>query len=232
MRIGMFGGTFNPIHSGHLQAAKKTMEVFGLDKIYFIPSALPPHKTSKNLANASDRLEMTELATAGRPGFAVSDVELKRDGASYTIDTVKHFKKNLKNLSELCLILGMDAFFEIETWRSYKRIFDLVSFVVMTRFAPGDIKSGNIRAAETDREPERLKFYIKSRISSGYEFFLRESCFLHDNKFPIYFCDVSPFNISSTEIRNRIKSGQGAKSLTPQAVEDFIKRKGLYLNEK
>ena len=93
MRIGLFGGTFNPIHYGHLRAAKEVCEGFGLQTLYFIPSALPPHKDTQDVASAADRLEMTRIAVSGDPEFIPSDVELKRPGLSYTIDTVKYFKK-------------------------------------------------------------------------------------------------------------------------------------------
>ena len=96
MRIGLFGGTFNPIHYGHLRAAKEVCEGFELEKLYFIPSALPPHKDIQEVVSAVDRLEMTRLAIADNPEFILSDVELKRPGLSYTIDTVKHFQKEPK----------------------------------------------------------------------------------------------------------------------------------------
>ena len=93
MRIGLFGGTFDPIHIGHLRAATEVKQGFNLDQIVFIPAALPPHKTQEAVTDAADRLKMVELAVSGHTGFTVSDLELKRSGPSYSIDTIDHFKK-------------------------------------------------------------------------------------------------------------------------------------------
>ncbi|HSM73080.1 MAG TPA: nicotinate (nicotinamide) nucleotide adenylyltransferase, partial [Desulfobacterales bacterium] len=117
-RIGLFGGTFNPIHLGHLRSAQEVLEAFDLQRILLIPSALPPHKEPEFLANAADRLAMIRQATLGHTGLSVSDVEITRPGPSYTIDTVRFFKRSLPADTRLFLVVGLDAFLEIDSWKA------------------------------------------------------------------------------------------------------------------
>ncbi len=225
MHVGLFGGTFNPIHNGHLKAIEEVLKGFSLDKSYLIPSAIPPHKEQRNLVDAKDRMEMIRLAVATCPALmesvTVSDVELKRKGPSYTIDTVCHFKSILPKDSRLYLILGLDAFLEIDTWKSYKDLFMLTSFIVIPRPGTGSAdRSAILRSIEN---------YLKKSISHGYNYSFSQSCYIHSDKQPVFFFDVSPINISSTKIRKLINQGMSIKSLVPGKVEEFIKTKGLYL---
>ena len=224
-RIGLFGGTFNPIHRGHLQVIQEVMEAFNLDQIKLIPAALPPHKEPGGVADAQDRLQMIRLAVANYPvlmqSIVVSDVELKRSGPSYTIDTVRYFIQVLPENSGLFFILGLDAFHEIDTWKSYLDLFDLVPFIVMAR--PGAYRHNG------DLMWEILEKYIKSRISDTYRFSVSRSCYVHAKKQPIFVFDATPVEISSTQIRESVKNRRSIKSLVPEKVEDFIKTKGLYL---
>ena len=220
-RIGIFGGTFNPIHLGHVQVVREVKADFDLDKILIIPSALPPHKELDGVADAEDRLEMIRLAFSDDPSFMISDVELKRSGPSYTIDTVRHFKSILSENTDLFLIVGLDAFLEIDTWKSYKDLFLLIPFIVMSRTINGE--------NSTKLEWKSLKNYLQSKISKGYTFSLTQSSFVHDKKQPIFVYNVTPVNISSTSIRRNIREGRSIKQLVPEIIEDFIKTKGLYL---
>jgi len=136
MRIGLFGGTFNPIHYGHLRASLEVKETFRLDKIYLIPSAIPPHKSPHGVVDAKDRFHMIQLAISDQSDLVVSDVELDRPGPSYSIDTVHHFQNMLPKDTRFYLILGTDAFYDIDTWKAYKDFFDLVPMIIMLR--PGD----------------------------------------------------------------------------------------------
>ena len=225
MHIGLFGGTFNPIHNGHLKAVEEVQKGFSLDESYLIPSALPPHKEQKDLADAKNRMEMIHLAVASCPALmksvTVSDVELKRSGPSYTIDTVCHFKSILPKDSRLYLILGLDAFLEIDTWKSYMDLFMLTSFIVIPRPGTGSSDRSIILKS--------IGNYLKKSISHGYNYSFAQSCYIHSNKQPVFFFDVSPINISSTKIRKLINQGMSIKSLVPEKVEEFIKTKGLYL---
>jgi nicotinate-nucleotide adenylyltransferase len=133
VRLGLFGGTFNPIHIGHLRAAVEVREAFNLDKLLLIPSASPPHKNAGDIASAEDRLEMVRLAVKGTPYLEASDVELARSGLSYTIETLRYFQGHFGPGSTIHFIVGVDAFSEITTWKSYKQLFATAHFIVMTR---------------------------------------------------------------------------------------------------
>jgi nicotinate-nucleotide adenylyltransferase len=220
-RIGLFGGTFNPIHKGHLRAALKVRETFALDKIYLVPAALPPHKEPGGVSSAKDRMEMTRLAVSNTPDVIASDVELNRPGPSYTIDTVNHFKSKLPEDTELYFILGLDAFLEIDTWKSYRKLFHLIPFIVMTR--PGR------SYRDTTMMWKTLNAYIVSNISDGYRFSESRSCYVHDDMQAIFTVDIDPLDISSTGIRELIKKGRSIQSLLPEKVAAFILNKGLYL---
>jgi nicotinate-nucleotide adenylyltransferase len=221
IRIGLFGGTFNPIHLGHVQVVQEVKSGFGLDQILIIPSALPPHKERDGVVDAEDRLEMIRLAFSDNPNFVISDVELKRSGPSYTIDTVRHFKSTSPENTELYLIVGLDAFLEIDTWKSYDDLFLLIPFIVMSRA----INKEN----SAELKWKSLKNYLQSKISKGYTFSATQLSFIHDKMQPVCVFNVTPVDISSTTIRKRIKKGRSIKHLVPDIVEDFIKAKGLYL---
>ena len=220
-RIGLFGGTFNPIHMGHVQVIREVKEGFDLDKIFLIPSALPPHKETAGIIDGLDRIEMIRLAFSDDSDFVVSDVELKRSGFSYTIDTVRHFKSILHENTKLFFIVGLDAFLEVDTWKSYKDLLLLIPFIVMSRAATGQ--------RDTVLQWKNLGSYIKSRISNRYKHSASRSCYIHDVKQPVFLFEVTPVDISSTEIREHIRKGRTIKSLVPKIVEDLIKTKGLYL---
>ncbi len=220
-RIGLFGGTFNPVHMGHVQVIREVKEKFGLDKIFLIPSAFPPHKETEGIIDGLDRIEMIRLAFSDDPDFVVSDVELKRSGFSYTIDTVRHFKSIFPENTKLYFIVGLDAFLEVDTWKSYKDLFLLIPFIVMSRAATGQ--------RDTVLQWKHLGSYIKSKISDEYRHSASRSCYIHDVKQPVFLFEVTPVEISSTEIRERIRKGRTIKSLVPEPVEDLINAKGLYL---
>ncbi len=225
MRIGLFGGTYNPIHLGHLRAAVEVKEGFSLDEIYVIPCAIPPHKQSGHVAGAKERYEMARIATSNMPGFLASDVELKRSGLSYTpsytIDTVLHYKSFFKKDTEIYFILGLDAFLEIDTWKSYMDLFPLIPFIILTRPYAGH-KDPGVRQ-------QKIEDYIKSKISAGYKYDSAKSGFIHLEMEPVFLFDVTSLEISSSAIRSLIKRRRSIQFLVPDEVIDFIKTKGLYL---
>ena len=137
MRVGLFGGSFNPIHLGHLRAAEEVREALKLDLVYFIPAASPPHKQSSELAPAEHRLAMVRAATKGNRHFMTSDVEIRRSGRSYTIDTVRHFLATLKQPAPLYLMMGADQFAELDSWKEPEELTRLCNFVVHTRLIEG-----------------------------------------------------------------------------------------------
>jgi len=218
MRIGLFGGTFNPIHIGHIKVSAEVKEAFELDKIYMIPSAIPPHKVSKGIADAKDRLEMTRLAVSKLKGYNVSDIELKRSGPSYTVDTINHFKDILPDDASLYFILGIDAFLEIDTWMSYKELFKMLPFIVMSR----PKKSKTVKT-------KPLESYINHNVSESYAFHRKENRFINNRYQSIYVFNVAPCHISSTDIRKKIRNRIPIGDLVPEKVENYIRGKGLYL---
>lgn len=224
MQIGLFGGTFNPVHFGHLRTILEVRESFGLDRVYFIPSATPPHKTSEEIADALDRYRMLLLAVKNEKGFEVSDVELDRSGPSYSIDTVTHFQTSFPKETRLFMILGLDAFLEIDTWRAYQEFFDRVPIVVMTRptaappIEPGIDPGGKNAVGK----------YLKEKISDRYRFSEERSCYLHDEKQPIYPVAVTTLDISSTMIRKKLRERKSIRYLAPDGVVSYIRSKGLY----
>jgi len=223
--IGLFGGTFNPVHIGHLRTVREVQEGFGLDKICFIPSALPPHKKTGHVINAEDRLEMISLAVADAPDFMVSDVEIQRSGFSYTIDTIYYLKSYFPKDTQLFFIIGSDAFLEIYTWKSYKELFQEIPFIVMTR--PDNKKVG----ISNNERQKILEDFLQSKISDKYKFSASQNGYIHDKYKPVFIFNVTLLDISATKIRELIKNKKSVQFLVPEKVEDFIKRKGLFKNE-
>ncbi|HXF75168.1 MAG TPA: nicotinate-nucleotide adenylyltransferase, partial [Methylomirabilota bacterium] len=129
MKLGLFGGTFDPIHWGHLRSAEEVAESFGLDRVYFIPASIPPHKRGETTTPAEDRLKMVRLAVAGNDRFAVSTIEIKRAGVSYSIDTLRAFNAKKRRGDSLYFIIGLDAFREIGTWKDFRELFSLCHFI-------------------------------------------------------------------------------------------------------
>jgi len=220
MNIGLFGGTFNPIHYGHLRPILEIQEAFCLDTVYFIPSAVPPHKSPHGIADAGDRCQMIRLAIAGQQGFLLSDAELDRPGPSYAIDTVVDFASKFPEGTRLYLVVGLDAFLEIDTWKSYPAFFEQVPFIVMER---------PVNPAPPPPDPaERIEAFLKKHISEGYRLSENRSCYIHDRKHPVFRGKITALEISSTKIRNLVKQGHSIRYLVPDAVAAYIRSKGLY----
>ena len=221
MRIGLFGGTFNPVHLGHLRAAVEVRQGFELDEIHLIPSALPPHKTPGDVAASADRLNMLNLAIGADSGLKVSNVELNRSGPSYTIDTVEHFKQTLPAETRLFLIMGLDAFLEIDTWKSYRELLTQIPLIVINRPNAGDRISGIPWKVMDD--------YLSAKLSAGYSYSASRSAYLAGGQQPIYVFEVTALDISSTRIGRAISKDQSIHYLVPPKVGDYIRTKGIYL---
>lgn len=219
-RIGLFGGTFNPIHLGHLRSAQEVLEAFDLQRILLIPSALPPHKQPEFLASAADRLAMIRQATRGHTGLSASSVEIKRPGPSYTIDTVRFFKSKLPSATRLFLVVGLDAFLEIDSWKACRDLFRLTPFIVMIRPEA---------AAETDNQTfKRVETLLQAAISPSYGFRPAPDRIADAHFQPVYFMNVTPLSISSTRIRAALRQGRSIRYLVPERVEAYIREKGIY----
>lgn len=226
MKIGILGGTFNPIHLAHLRVAKEVCQKFKLDKIFLIPSAIPPHKISHNVADSKDRLEMIRLAIKPYSNFEVSDLEIQRSGFSYTIDTLAYFNSSAWANDSIFFILGIDAFLEIHTWKSYSKLFDLASMIVLNR----PCSEFNLFYSWQNTDAlNAFETYIKSKISTRYIFNQNKKFYQHPSKKNIFCCHVRPLDISSTDIRKRIRFGKSLDSFLPDLIYKYIKSKGLYL---
>jgi nicotinate-nucleotide adenylyltransferase len=189
--LGVLGGTFDPIHMGHLVLTEQVREKFQLERVIFIPSASPPHKTEQKLSLAEDRFEMTKLALEGSPFFFVSDIELKREGLSYTVETLRELKELYKD-SEIYFLTGSDVLNEITTWKDPEEIYKLAKIVIGVR--PGFDKF----------DPEN-HFAKKSII-----------------------INITGIDISSTQIREKVRKGESIKYLVPSKVEEYIRKRNLY----
>jgi nicotinate-nucleotide adenylyltransferase len=221
MKIGLFGGTFNPIHFGHLRSALEVKGGVGLDQVIFIPAAVPPHKNPGAVAAAADRLKMIELAVGGSSGFAVSDVEIKREGPSFTIDTVRHFRQASSPETRVYLIMGLDAFLEIDSWKSYRELLALVPVIVLTRPTPAGKDFAQERAA--------LERFIRSSLSADCIAGGDSGVFEASGIEPITLFPVTALDISSTRIRRLVGDGRSPQYFLPADVWRYIQTKGLYL---
>ena len=198
MKLGILGGTFDPIHIGHLRTAEEIGQELDLEKVYLVPSASPPHKTEEPIAPFDHRLTMTRLAIVGSSLLDALDLEGRRSGPSYSIETLKELHAIFKPDPDLFFILGIDAFLEINTWKEYERLFDYAHFVIISR--PGYRK-------------EMIEPFL---MKSGLE-----------NK-TLTIKETTLMDISSTNIRKMVQQGKSIRFLVPGAVRDYIAEKGLY----
>ncbi len=219
-RIGLLGGTFNPVHLGHLRAALEIRQRLGLDGIWLIPAFLPPHKRGEEVADAAARLSMLKLAAEGTPGFTVSDAELKRAGRSYTIDTLTGFIAASGEDTIFHLIIGLDAFLDMGSWKSHEKLFRLTPVIVMARpDSPG----------ENAPLKRRIETFLAANICREYRLDESGDRFVHPALPTVHYIETTPLSISSTMIRALVKAGRSIRFLVPEKVEDYILRKGLYL---
>lgn len=195
-KVGVLGGTFDPIHLAHIYIAKEAKLKLNLDKVIFMPAGSQPLKQDKSVTEASLRFKMVQKAIESYDGFEVSDYEIKKEGMSYTCETLEHFKSDNY---ETYFITGADCLMSLEQWKGVRRIFELCKFVVFTR--PG------FASTELIKQKEKI-----------------------ENKYngTIILLEVPGFEISSTEIREKIKAGEDVKKYIPKEVLDIINRENLY----
>jgi nicotinate-nucleotide adenylyltransferase len=211
-KIGLFGGTFNPVHLGHLRSAEEIREKFNLSKIIFIPAHIPPHKKTR-ITPADHRFEMVKLSILGNPFFEVSEIELKRQGSSYSFETIDYFNNLFENKAELFFIIGLDAFREIHTWKRYPHFFSACNFIIMSRPGLSDIASEKI---------------IPHDAVKDFTFNDANQCYVHRSGYCVYFCKITLLEISSTVIRRRLKEGKSIKYLVPDSDEQYVREHKLY----
>lgn len=210
------GGTFNPVHYGHLAASEEVRERLKLDLVLFVPSFLPPHKPEEDIPSAAQRLEMVRLAIDGNPHFAVSDIEVKRGGRSYTIDTIDTLR-SLYPGSELFFITGLDSFLEIRTWNRWESLLTRCTFVVLSR--PGYRFSDLLKIDFMKNAKQELLSLDREEVRQAQA---------KPGPFTVYLQMISHYDISSTDIRKRIREGRSIKYLLPERVEHYIINNKLY----
>lgn len=197
-RIGILGGTFNPIHLGHLLVAQDALEQVELDCVKFIPSARPPHKSRDDLASARDRMRMLRLAIRGNERFEIDDIEITRGGTSYSVDTLTELRRRDPR-ADFYFIIGADSLRELHLWREPHRLVTLCTFVTVPRpgFEPKPVVDPRLDAATRRR--------LRQHVLRGH-----------------------PCDIASREIRARVASGRSIRYLVPDAVYQYIRRRRLY----
>ena len=219
LRIGVFGGAFNPIHRCHLTIALQTCQRAKLDRILFVPTGDPPHKAVQSLAPAHHRLEMVRIAIASEPHFALSEIEVARVNKSYSIDTVRLLRAELGTDTDLFFIIGLDAFLEVESWRQASDLMRAIHFIVVSR--PGLTFAGLARISLLSGiEPGALDAFDSSH-SDRVDLPLTSTTRLILLRLP-------PCDISASDIRNRLATGQSVANLLPDSVRSYILCHGLY----
>ncbi len=198
-RLGIMGGTFDPIHYGHLVTAEAARGVYALDQVLFIPSGVPPHKDAASITDAEHRYTMTVLATLTNPHFEASRVDIDRTGTTYTIDTLKSLNEEFGETVSLYFITGADAIMEIVSWKEPQALLDLAEFIAATR--PG--------------------FALEDHAAWIDEWFA------HHGK-SLNVLQVPAMAISSTDIRRRVTEGSSVRYLVPETVEFYIRKNRLY----
>lgn len=200
MRIGIMGGTFNPVHIGHLIMAQTAMEEFGLAKVLFIPCASPPHKRPEDLAGAQARLRMLKKALAGNPDFEASDVEIRRGGKkSYSYDTLCELRVKARPKDEFFFVIGTDSLDQILTWHRIRDLMKLCRFIVVER--PETKKAGEILKKMSARDRKFFGTFVLKHF---------------------------PVGVSSRQIRQRVRQGLPIRYLVTEPVAAFIAKTGLY----
>ncbi len=196
--IGIFWGTFNPIHNGHINLVNEVSAHLNLDRIIVMPTKVPPHKQVSNLASEENRLEMCRLAFEGNPKAEVSDYEIKQEGKSFTVLTLRHFRERFPE-TKLSFIMGSDMLLSFHTWYLYEEILSLASIVAVAR---------------NSKDIDKISDYSKRIESRGGE------CTV---------ISIEPYEISSTQIRNNISSGEDYACYLPEKVVKYIRSENLYV---
>jgi len=215
MNTGIFGGTFNPIHLAHLQIAREAQRRCRLDRVLFLPAADPPHKPVAGEVSFADRLAMVQAAVAEDAGFVASDLENRRSGKSYSVETLEILRREAPG-EQLFFIIGLDSFRDLPHWKDYARLFTLAHLVVISR--PG-----------IEQDPRSL-LPVAIREQFCYDAASENLCHRSGNS--VIFLTETRLDISSTQIRERLHRGESIAHLVPPAVADYISLHRLYRPER
>ena len=209
-KTGLLGGTFDPVHNGHIQLAEAAGELCSLDEVLLVPAVVPPHKQEKKIASYADRVAMLELAVSRCHGVTVSTVEQQLSVPSFTIDTIQHLKHTSPNPLDLFFIGGTDTFLDILSWKAYDSILQQCNFIIFSRVGK---PSKQLYQFIESLQYQQLTAICWEHLKSGKK---------------IYHLDIGVPDISSSMIRNRLASSQKVSGLLPQEVERYIGKHGLY----
>lgn len=222
-RLGLLGGSFNPIHNGHLAIAGQVRETLRLDRMLFIPTGEPPHKRDGSLAPAKDRYEMVRLAIADNPSFALSDIEVKRTGKSYSIDTIRELQRQHGPSTELYFLIGLDAFLDFPGWKEPQALLKACWFVVISRPGHSFQSLAKLSVLPT------LDYHALAQLDAGGMTRLDipiPSC-------PGIIClPLPPSPISASDIRHRVQSKATLANVLPPPVESYILQHRLYQEDR
>jgi len=211
-KIGVLGGTFDPVHFGHLQLAESAMSECTLDKVLFIPAALPPHKEGTTVTSFAHRAAMLQLASKTSKSFGCNLIEARLPKPSYTIDTLQQLQKYYGDQVRLSFIMGADAFLEIVTWKAYKALLGLVTVIISLR----------------EGYQERMLLQLLEELGYGMQ---GSNRYRKGNTQEVRILKASPAAVSSSEIRAKIGRGESVHCLVPQAVERYIQKHMLYQSD-
>ena len=211
--IGILGGTFDPIHYGHLRLAEEMLELANLRQIRFIPTGIPPHRDAPQVS-AQHRNEMVRLAITGQPAFVLDDREVRRATPCYTVDTLRELRAELGAAQPLCLLMGGDAFLQLHTWREWEQLFELAHIVVGYR--PGFTLEERIHSATAE-----LQRHYQQRLCAAGALSQQPCGGIAELAIP-------KLEISATDIRRRVAEGRTIRYLLPNAVADYIHQHQLY----
>lgn len=199
MKIGIMGGTFNPIHNGHIEMMQKAMQEMGLDDILLIPTGNPPHKPEEVILPKYDRYELCLLSAVSYDNILVSSIEIERSGFTYTIDTLRELERLYGSKNKFYFIIGGDTVFQLESWKEYKEVFKRCEFIAFGR--------ENLDSQELLNKIEDMRNEYKVRIK---------------------YIDSGISGVSSSEIRERLIKGQSIEGMVPDSVGEYLLRHGLY----
>jgi len=212
-RVGIFGGTFNPIHIGHLRSAEEVREAQSFDRILFVPSGSPPHKARQGIAPATHRVEMVRRAIAGHRRFRVCTVEIDRGGRSYSVDTLRELRAATPT-ARFAFIIGLDAFREIATWKEYTALFALCDLIVTSRPAVS--------------APPALRSLVPVAARKDFWYQPGSTTLTHCSGHQIIFQQLTDIDVSASTIRDRLAAGHSIRYLVPRSVEQYITKHHLY----
>ncbi|UVW35711.1 nicotinate-nucleotide adenylyltransferase [SAR92 clade bacterium H455] len=209
MSVAIFGGTFNPVHFGHLRIAIELVELLGVDSLHMTPCSLPPHREALTVS-AEQRMAMLQIALADYPQLVADDIELRRGGTTYTIDTLRQIRQQIGNDTPLYLCVGVDVLITLESWQEWQQLRDYCHLVISAR--PGYELPTSGALANWINQHRCDDLPQLKQCSAG----------------KLYFCDTTRLAISSTQIRDKIKHGDAIDFLTPAAVVNYIHQYDLY----